>query len=297
MKFRFFFLAMLLSTINFSIASETAFSKEDPSELTLNMEEFFKIRCDLDSTKQVYYEWHGEMFGEVEGQKQKHIFNVSGMNVARCFFKDGKAILTTREIMLYLDPLSNKIIDTWTNPWTNEEIPVMHVANSPVQNKLPIEMTLKAHKTVSNSYTLMASHPLTYPNPLYGDERFTEHDPKKLYQAHELFQYHFSPNEPTKVSISWSRVSHFLPWMKMGSFDGKLVFHTYGKRVNSYAKLDSTIKEVVETRVPGFKNAPTCILKNKNETSWTYFKKHFDTYLSKSSVFPIDHDLNDDICE
>ncbi|MEM1392674.1 MAG: DUF1838 family protein [Cyanobacteria bacterium P01_D01_bin.116] len=42
----------------------------------------------------------------------------------------------------------------------------------------------------------------------------------------------------------------------------------------------------MESRLPIYKEAPNRFLKVKNETSWTYFQKHFDKYL-QGVQFPI----------
>ena len=43
----------------------------------------------------------------------------------------------SREILIYMDPSSNEILRAWTNPWTGEEVEVVHVANDPVNMRGP----------------------------------------------------------------------------------------------------------------------------------------------------------------
>lgn len=279
--------------LGLAILSGIAFGQDN----LVSRSDFVDIRCDVDSNVDTYYEWYGEMFSQVPGERQKLLFNVVGMNVAKCFKRGDKVYQTTREIQMYVDPYTGKIVDQWTNPWTGETIPVMHVANSPVQVTFYDDFYLSSKPTAENRQSIMSSIPLTYPNPLYGDDRFKEYDPYPLYHATELFQYHFNENNLKDVGISWTRVSRFLPWMKMADRPGSLIFHTIGKRVKAYADLHPTVKLAIETRVPNYKYAPTCPLENRNETSWTYFKKHFDSYLKGNVTFPIDLKLEDDICK
>ncbi len=42
-----------------------------------------KVRCSANGTE-TFYEWHGSVFSFVPGEKQRLLFKVLGMNVARC---------------------------------------------------------------------------------------------------------------------------------------------------------------------------------------------------------------------
>ena len=42
--------------------------------------------------------------------------------------------LVTREILLYQDPKTGEVLEKWENPWTGEEVDVLHVANDPVNS-------------------------------------------------------------------------------------------------------------------------------------------------------------------
>jgi hypothetical protein len=45
---------------------------------------------------------------------------------------DGQWWLITRELSYYLDPKTSEKLTHWTNPFTNEIVNVVHVANDPV---------------------------------------------------------------------------------------------------------------------------------------------------------------------
>lgn len=272
----------------------SSLSLADTKKVTL--EDFVAVRCSADSSEQVYFEWQGEVYSQVEGESQQRVFDIIGMNVARCF-RDGDTVhQTTREIQVYVKPFTGKLMDNWLNPWTGEILPIVHVANSPVQVSFGEGFQLESKSTSDGRQTILFSVPLTYPNPLHGDERFLAYDPSPLYQATELFQFHYDETNKANVGITWSRISRFMPWMKMGDRQGSLIFHATGKRLKSYDELNPTLKKVIQERVPNFKYAPDCPLKSKNMTSWTYFKKHFDAYVSQSSLFPIDIRLEEDVC-
>ena len=100
------------------------------------VEELVRIRCATDGSDQ-WTTWTGRIFSFVPGERQKLLFNVVGANVARCK-KNAKDqwYFTSRELMYYLDPKTNKPLKMWENPWTKRSVPVMHVANDLVQGVL-----------------------------------------------------------------------------------------------------------------------------------------------------------------
>ena len=99
--------------------------------------EFANIRCHSDSTEQVYFQWRGYAYAQFPSQREKLLFEVLGMNVARCLAYEEGYNLVTREVQFYLDPASSEVVDTWMNPWSGEDLAVMHTANSPVQIDIP----------------------------------------------------------------------------------------------------------------------------------------------------------------
>ncbi|NDH92576.1 MAG: DUF1838 domain-containing protein, partial [Actinobacteria bacterium] len=57
------------------------------------------------------------------GEKDRHLFNVIGINTRQCErhthpTRGAGFRSVSREIMVYLDPTTGQIIDTWKNPWT-----------------------------------------------------------------------------------------------------------------------------------------------------------------------------------
>jgi hypothetical protein len=50
--------------------------------------------------------------------------------------------------------------------------------------------------------------------------------------------------------------------------------------------LPQLLQDEINTRVPVYKNAPASIIDKEDMTSWTYFKQHFEAYLS-GDTFPV----------
>ena len=128
-----------------SMASDwlTGVSQPARSGLVLNVKDVIRIRASTDEMQTTFVQWEGEvlyahacanrqeypllmaMYRSIykPGQRPLYAFNVLGMNAARAKeLEDGSYDLLSRELQLYLDPATNKILHQWTNPFTNESV-------------------------------------------------------------------------------------------------------------------------------------------------------------------------------
>ena len=213
------------------------------------------------------------------------------MNVRKCVtVKNDKGEegyrLVSREIMLYLDPKTDKPLETWDNPWSGETVEVIHVANDPVNQrpsfgygrdgkvaKLPI-------RKLGQYWQMNAEIPLFYHNVLGGNyQKYVG----GTYHATEIFDFYgiwddLVSEETTYVNpgIAWVRISSWLPWMEMNGREGGLYFNAQGAKLDSWDELPQLMKDQIAANYPEYTNAPDGDDTRPNETSWTYFKKIFD---------------------
>ena len=101
-----------------------------------------KMNCSLNEGETVLYWWQGGAMSRMAGEKDRHLFNVQGMNIRQCRnFEDAERghgyRSVSRELLIYLDPETNEVLRSWTNPWTGEEVEVVHVANYPNYTEPP----------------------------------------------------------------------------------------------------------------------------------------------------------------
>lgn len=95
----------------------------------------------------------------IPGQAPKKVFHCVGMNVAKAELDktSNQLKMTSRELTYYLSPdgdASTKL-EKWDNPWTEEKnLPVVHIANDPVQMALPARIPLTVR---SNPYGTTSS--------------------------------------------------------------------------------------------------------------------------------------------
>jgi hypothetical protein len=253
---------------------------------------FVKVRASLDVNEQSFLTWSGSIYALVPGEKRQHLFKMVGMSVSRCIATaEGVWDFTSRELTYYLDPNTGKILRQWHNPWTEEMLPVIHVANNPVQGVFKKSFPAVVDGDLA---TFVFDLFPTYPNVLAEDQQFADYSPHALYQAAELFKLTVpladlvNPDLPSvsELHLSWDRIGPWLPWMKMGDRSGQLIYSGYGSKVKDFTELPQLLQEEINTRIPVYKNAPIAALDGEDMTSWHYFKRHFVAYLA-NETFPI----------
>ncbi|CAF2781460.1 unnamed protein product [Rotaria sp. Silwood2] len=270
-----------------------------PNERIFNLKEFLRLRCSLNPNEQVITTWKGSVYLHLYQLEVDHIFDVIGMNVARCLndSNNHQIILTSRETQLYIDVNTGEKLNKWENPYTGNIVSVVHVANDPVQSTMSTEkFSIKGYLTSENQIVLPIDVNLFYPNPLFDNETLRYYSKEKFYQAGEYFKFFTTLNQITNESLtqvnqmdfSWTRISPILPWMNMSTqYNGTLVFSAQGTKISSLAQIDQVLFSEIINRIPIYENAPNCQLDTSSETSWTYFKKFFSEYLSNTQEFPM----------
>jgi hypothetical protein len=251
-----------------------------------------KIQCSLEDAKPVVYSWSGRTYSRVPGERDRHLFNVLGMNIRQCGSIEDPARgtgyrMVSREIMLYLDPQTNEILRSWNNPWTGATVDVIHVANDPVNgrpsfgrdadgNVMPMRLN-----EINGTWLMNFEVPLFYTNPLGGDyQKYVG----GTYHATEIFDFTgemeelLDTNRPEAFPVvAWVRMSQWLPWMEMNGRAGMLYFNAMGKKLESFEQLPAAMKAEISANYPEYVAPPPLDDARRNETSWTYMKKIIDS--------------------
>ncbi|MCS6946532.1 MAG: DUF1838 domain-containing protein, partial [Steroidobacteraceae bacterium] len=244
--------AALAAGCTLMLAQACAASRDRTLDLQ-DPEELFKAQakasCSTVQGRPALYWWSGRMWARTPGEPDRHLFNVQGMNIRQCAIKMDRTQgfcyrSVSREVMLYLDPRTNEILRNWRNPWTGEQLTVVHVANDPV-NMRPGQWACSRDREgkpivreslfVKDELVLEggAAARLFYKNPLGGEYQDYVGG---VYQALEFgttavpltVAQNPRVTEFNDAVISWGRISRWLPWMKMGDREGLVIFHTAG---------------------------------------------------------------------
>ncbi len=263
----------------------------DPANPVDALEITKRTQCGAkDGTPAVYY-WSGHIYARVEGEPDRLLFNGEGMNIRQCVAvtdpKRGAGYRqVSREVMLFTDPKTGAILRTWDNPWTAEKIDVVQIANDPVNSRpsFPINTDGSPYtvsmKRMGAWVQMPLEVPLFYTNPLGGD--YQDYVGNK-YHAMEIFDFADTAsdlldtkNATAYPSVSWVRVSDWMPWMKMRGRLGHIIFNAMGSKLKSYDDLPAVLKDEIAARYPAWRSAPPGDDARPNATTWTVFKAQVD---------------------
>lgn len=284
----------LLSGVGLSvlfIASCSVNANADGKPLALDtpegaMKAMRKVQCSLNDNEPITYYWHGSAFSRRMGERDKLLFDVEGMNVRSCSTvtdeKRGLGYkLVTREILLYKDAKTGEVLKTWENPWTGEEVEVMHVANDPVNSSGYVKgrdgkPSKFAGDIIGDKWQMSFTIPLFYSNPLASEY---QKEIGGTYHATEMFNFMGELDDLTDntkdtadVSIAWARMSDWLPWMNMQGRDGIIYMNTAGRKLDSWDAMGQTLKDEIAKHYPEYVAPPPADDERKNVTSWEYYK-------------------------
>jgi len=281
------------------IGAAPSFAKDrklDPANPDDQIRLQVKIFCSLVEGRPTLYWWSGNMYSRVAGEPHRLLFKVHGMNIRQCRTRQDPVRgfcyrSVSREVLLYLDPLTGDVARKWKNPWTGKEVDVVHVANDPVNARDWICGRDKDGKPIDRSESMFVKDELLlegggaarlfYKNPLGGEYQDYIGG---TYHAMEYGTTHASAAEALDAKdtelenavLSWGRVSCWLPWMEMGDRDGLVVFNTAGMRLDGYEQLPDVMRRELQTNYPSYFAPPPLDDARPNETSWTVFKKYID---------------------
>lgn len=247
-----------------------------------------KIQASLKDGETCTFYWSGIAYSRIAQARDKPLFRFIGMNIraTKTDTTNGKIGFrqVSREILLFLDLKKDTILQKWENPWTKKTVKVFQVTNDPVNSRgvLTADQIGTPFETIDGRVFWSIEIPLLYPNPMQG----AQYAPyvgthQKNYQAIEIFN--FSANEKEllakkkntcqDVTISWARMSQWLPWMEMGDHEGWVILTGQGKKIVRWEQMHPLLKTYIEREQPTYKTPPPLDDKRPNKTSWLDFKE------------------------
>ena len=265
------------------VAAEMLDPQDTRDALTLQR----KVLCSTIDGEPSTFWWAGDAFSRRQGERDKLLFRVEGMNVRACVShthpERGEGYrMVSRELLIYRDPKSGEALNTWQNPWTGEVVDVLHVANDPVNHSAYARNRDGSPFTWSGMITegqwrMNITVPLFYPNPLASNY---QKEIGGTYHATEMFNFFgrvddlLDPETTTAArQVGWARISDWLPWMKMQGREGVIYMHTSGLRLSSWEALPDSMKEEIDTHYPDYRTPPPLDDDRVNVTSWMYYQR------------------------
>lgn len=258
-------------------------TKVDFKDPDWNRDTFARIDMDVDPTKEKIGWLKGMVNGVRDNEKVRPLFVNEGFSVTRSKrLPDGSWRRMLREIVFYRDIETGKIMETWRNPYTNEDVRVVPIANDPfnftISNVYPDPPSyggLNAEKPPKKPFLmdwskgpndtliLHSDIHLYYPAALQPD-KWVRESSGAFSRVSELFIYVVNRRDVENPKItslplvgSWSRINPWLPWMLMGQAPGGVNYFNTFATVKSLNDLPPDLVEAARAMDPKWLHAPT----------------------------------------
>ena len=227
--------------------------------------------------------WYaGVVHGVVDDQMVKPLMGFEGFSKARLIDAGGGAYQKVlREVLFYTDLETGEVLETYRNPYTDETVPVVHIANDPfnmlVEKYRPkgptygglnkpdeqrAPLLLPWRITRPNTVMLSADIHLHYPSALQPD-KWPRESAGPMNRVSEMFRYVIRREELEDASIpslnysgSWSRITPWLPWMLMGQAPGHIFYLGSMGGYDDLSMASPTILAYAEKHFPKYFDAP-----------------------------------------
>ncbi len=219
------------------------------------------------------YGWYdGYVMGVAPGGPVKNICGFKGMSAAKLIPNDNgtpgwRKVL--REVGFYYDLKTGEILEEMVNPYTDETVRVVHVANDPFNQtieeyyppppnygglndgdsrpRVPIILTWNVS---GDERLLMERHIHLYYQAALNPDKWVRESSGPMNRVSEMFFFNMSLEDmqnPDLTSIeysgTWARITPWLPWMLMGQAPGHIVYQTF---MGGYDKLEDIPKDILE---------------------------------------------------
>ena len=231
------------------------------------------------------YGWYkGVVHGVRPGEAVRDLVGFTGFSAARLLpsidpeYPGYRKVL--REVGFYTDLKTGEILEEWTNPYLEERVRVVPIANDPFNSpitayippaptygglntekreRVPMLLDWERH---GNDLTLARRINLFYPAALQPD-KWPRESGGKMNRVSEMFLYNLEWDEmqnSSKTSIKargvWNRITPWLPWMLMGPSEGHCFYSCFFGAADTMEYADPHAVEYAAKHYPKYLEAP-----------------------------------------
>lgn len=259
-------------------------SKLDFKNPQWNRDAYARLQANVDPSKEKFGHYFGVVLGVSPDERVREMVGFEGFSVARLLpLADGSWRKLLREVVLYRDLATGKLIDQWTNPWSNEKVKVVNIANDPFNftigeyypdppsygglntEKPPKRPLLLDWRRSGPDKLLLATDiHLYYQNALRPDVWVRESS-GPMARVSEMFRYVIdleAMSDPSRTSVlyqgTWNRITPWLPWMLLGNKPGHCLYVGNMTAYDSLRYVTDDVIRYTEANLPKkFLSAPT----------------------------------------
>lgn len=247
-----------------------------------NRETSAKIEGDTAPGKYVNGYVTGTVMGVRDNEAVRPLFGFEVFSSIRVLKQEnGDYQRLCRELIFYKDLNTGELMDSWLNPYTNEEVAVVDVANDPfnyvisdhfpdppsyggLNTEKPPRRPFIRNWTLLNDDTVVLTSDihLYYRNKL-DPAIWVRESAGPMNRVSELFRYSIRREDIENDALThmphtgvWNRITPWLPWMLMGTAPGHIVYAGTFSSVPSVDAVPAAVAKRVRERFPHYTVAP-----------------------------------------
>ncbi|MFZ9905825.1 MAG: DUF1838 family protein, partial [Steroidobacteraceae bacterium] len=247
-----------------------------------NRETSAKIEGDTAPGKYVNGYVTGTVMGVRDNEAVRPLFGFEVFSSIRVLKQEnGDYQRLCRELIFYRDLTTGELMDSWLNPYTNEEVAVVDVANDPfnyvisdhfpdppsyggLNTEKPPRRPFIRNWTLLNDDTVVLTSDihLYYRNKL-DPAIWVRESAGSMNRVSELFRYSIRREDIENDTLThmphtgvWNRITPWLPWMLMGTAPGHIVYAGTFSSVPSVDSVPAPVAKRVRERFPQYTVAP-----------------------------------------
>ncbi len=247
-----------------------------------NRETSAKIEGDTAPGKYVNGYVTGTVMGVRDNEAVRPLFGFEVFSSIRVLKQEnGDYQRLCRELIFYKDLNTGELMDSWLNPYTNEEVAVVDVANDPfnyvisdhfpdppsyggLNTEKPPRRPFIRNWTLLNYDTVVLTSDihLYYRNKL-DPAIWVRESAGPMNRVSELFRYSIRREDIENDALThmphtgvWNRITPWLPWMLMGTAPGHIVYAGTFSSVPSVDAVPAAVAKRVRERFPQYTVAP-----------------------------------------
>ncbi|MFY8092635.1 MAG: DUF1838 family protein [Niveispirillum sp.] len=284
-------MAAAAGAVGAGVSAASAASSATPSFLTKidfkdpkwNRDSYVRLDADIDPTKEKIGWFRGNVYGVRDNEPVRTLFVLDGFSFVRTKrLEDGSYRRMLREIGFYRDAKTGEILKSWRNPYTNEDVRVVPIANDPFNYTIgefrpqppsygglnkekppPEPFLLDWRYGPDDTVILTTDIHLFYPSALQPD-KWVRESAGAFNRVSELFTYVIKRKDLENPKLThvrsvgqWSRITPWLPWMLMGQAPGHISYFCSFGAYDSVNDIPADIREAARAMDPKWLAAPT----------------------------------------
>jgi len=243
---------------------------------------YARTQGNLDESVQKTGWFKGYVMGVRPGEAIRDLFGFAGFGVSRLQQnEDGSIAKILREVGYYTDLRSGEVLEEWENPYTNETVPVVPIANDPfnyvisdhfpepprfggLNEEVPPKIPFVLPWQQRGPRVDMEIHiHLYYPNAL-DPAKWVRESTGSMVQVSEFFAFHLDGAQLQNPDLTtlpyhgvWNRTTPWLPWMLMGQSPGFCQYAAFMGAGEDLEQIhDRKLLDYAEKHHPKYFNAP-----------------------------------------